>query len=118
MMTSNRAERAAAKKAIRLPQPDAENITVLTRELPNAPILPWQRYDSPWMTQGDRATSAEVIHLQKHPSGQDTHEWSDRATDGSDSDIAQTIDGAPKATDTEDDTHFSASEDEAIDAHH
>jgi len=33
---------------IDLPQPDAENITVLTDKLPNKPILPWNRYDSPW----------------------------------------------------------------------
>ncbi|NJM86500.1 MAG: hypothetical protein HC847_04100 [Hydrococcus sp. RU_2_2] len=33
---------------IELPQPDAENITVLTDKLPNKPILPWNRYDSPW----------------------------------------------------------------------
>lgn len=33
---------------IELPEPDAENITVLTRKLPNKPILPWNRYDSPW----------------------------------------------------------------------
>jgi hypothetical protein len=33
---------------IELPEPDAENITVLTHKLPNKPILPWNRYDSPW----------------------------------------------------------------------
>jgi len=33
---------------IDLPQPDAENITVLTDKLPNKPILLWNRYDSPW----------------------------------------------------------------------
>ena len=31
-----------------LPEPDPENITVLTRNLPNKPILPWNHYDSPW----------------------------------------------------------------------
>ncbi|MGK7946598.1 MAG: hypothetical protein AB4058_19240 [Microcystaceae cyanobacterium] len=31
-----------------LPQPDSDNITVLTDKLPNKPILPWNRYDSPW----------------------------------------------------------------------
>jgi hypothetical protein len=34
---------------IRLPAPDLDNITVLTEELPNAPILPWHHYDSPWL---------------------------------------------------------------------
>lgn len=33
---------------IELPKPDRENITVLTKKLPNKPILPWNRYDSPW----------------------------------------------------------------------
>jgi hypothetical protein len=45
-------------KRIRLPRPDAENITVLTRELPNEPILPWHRFDSPWIqpeSEGDDA---------------------------------------------------------------
>ncbi|GAB4188231.1 MAG: hypothetical protein Fur006_28590 [Coleofasciculaceae cyanobacterium] len=31
-----------------LPEPDPDNITVLTRNLPNTPILPWNHYDSPW----------------------------------------------------------------------
>jgi hypothetical protein len=31
-----------------LPEPDPDNITVLTRNLPNKPILPWNHYDSPW----------------------------------------------------------------------
>lgn len=31
-----------------LPEPDLENITVLTKNLPNKPILPWHHYDSPW----------------------------------------------------------------------
>lgn len=32
-----------------LPEPDNDNITVLTSKLPNEPILPWNRYDSPWL---------------------------------------------------------------------
>lgn len=39
---------ATEAERIELPQPDAENITVLTDKLPNKPILPWNRYDSPW----------------------------------------------------------------------
>lgn len=48
-MTYDQADTATAKKVVRLPEPDTENITVLTRELPNEPILPWHRYDSPWL---------------------------------------------------------------------
>lgn len=33
---------------IKLPEPDLENITVLTENLPNKPILPWNRYESDW----------------------------------------------------------------------
>lgn len=32
----------------KLPDPDLDNITVLTENLPNKPILPWNRYDSDW----------------------------------------------------------------------
>jgi len=35
-------------EGIHLPEPDLENITVLTHSLPNTPILPWNRYNSPW----------------------------------------------------------------------
>ena len=35
-------------KRVALPEPDPDNITVLTNKLPNKPILPWNRYDSPW----------------------------------------------------------------------
>ncbi|NJL82285.1 MAG: hypothetical protein HC890_03785 [Chloroflexaceae bacterium] len=34
---------------VHLPEPDPENITVLTQNLPNTPILPWNQYDSPGM---------------------------------------------------------------------
>jgi len=33
---------------VKLPEPDLDNITVLTENLPNKPILPWNRYDSDW----------------------------------------------------------------------
>jgi hypothetical protein len=36
---------------IRLPDPDVKNITVLTKNLPNEPVLPWHRFDSPWLEQ-------------------------------------------------------------------
>lgn len=43
-----------------LPKPDMENITVLTKNLPNEPILPWHRFDSPWLErQDDDQTEAE-----------------------------------------------------------
>ncbi len=39
---------------LEIPEPDAENITVFTHNLPNKPILPWNHYDSPWEEVGDR----------------------------------------------------------------
>jgi len=41
----------ALEKRIRLPEPDVKNITVLTENLPNEPVLPWHRYDSPWLAR-------------------------------------------------------------------
>lgn len=37
----------ANSEAFKLPDPDPDNITVLTDKLPNKPILPWNHYDSP-----------------------------------------------------------------------
>ncbi|BAQ62746.1 hypothetical protein GM3708_3152 [Geminocystis sp. NIES-3708] len=38
----------ADEPKFKLPDPDLDNITVLTENLPNKPILPWNRYDSDW----------------------------------------------------------------------
>lgn len=38
-----------AEKRVSLPKPDINNITVLTENLPNEPILPWHRFTSPWL---------------------------------------------------------------------
>jgi hypothetical protein len=39
---------SSTKPGLQLPEPDRENITVLLHNLPKAPVLPWNRYDSPW----------------------------------------------------------------------
>ncbi|MGF1521500.1 MAG: hypothetical protein ACFBSF_04175 [Leptolyngbyaceae cyanobacterium] len=36
---------------VSLPKPDVDNITVLSENLPNEPVLPWHRFDSPWLEQ-------------------------------------------------------------------
>jgi hypothetical protein len=41
--------RESKVKGLRLPKPDAANITVLTPNLPNKPIIPWGHFDSPWL---------------------------------------------------------------------
>lgn len=49
-------------KRLNLPEPDPENITVLTRNLPNKPILPWHHYDSPWSeAQEEEEESSEIV---------------------------------------------------------
>jgi hypothetical protein len=50
------------EKSITLPEPDRDNITVLTENLPNKPILPWNRYDSDWdeMQEGEKEKEAKV----------------------------------------------------------
>ncbi len=40
---------------VKLPAPDLQNITVLSRKLPNLPILPWNHYDSPWLEVAETA---------------------------------------------------------------
>lgn len=63
-MTSHQTENNSADespdKRIQLPHPDADNITVLTRKLPNEPILPWHRFDSPWLRPDVNGAAAVV----------------------------------------------------------
>ncbi|NEO02111.1 MAG: hypothetical protein F6J94_14435 [Moorea sp. SIO1F2] len=47
-MNSKQVNKKPSGEPLSLPEPDPENITVLTRNLPNKPILPWNHYDSPW----------------------------------------------------------------------
>lgn len=42
------------EEGVKLPDPDMENVTVLTDNLPNNPILPWNHYDSPWEEEADQ----------------------------------------------------------------
>ena len=57
-------EQTEHRSPIRLPAPDLDNITVLTEELPNAPILPWHHYDSPWLeTESLLSSEAEGVSL-------------------------------------------------------
>ncbi|MDY7013296.1 MAG: hypothetical protein SVX43_06755 [Cyanobacteriota bacterium] len=43
-----------------LPKPDPDNITVLTNKLPDKPILPWNRYDSPWREGEEEGENPEL----------------------------------------------------------
>ena len=69
MLKSEHGEETEEKSDLKtgaLPEPDPENITVLTKKLPNKPILPWNRYDSPW------ESSEEEDKHQEQPSGKDS----------------------------------------------
>jgi hypothetical protein len=51
-----------------LPEPDPDNITVLSKKAPNRPILPWNRYDSPW----DEADAESSDHPEPDADGLST----------------------------------------------
>lgn len=65
---------------IEIPEPDADNITVLTHKLPNKPILPWNHYDSPWeesdTEQENRSVNNddELLLENSHPISDDQSE--------------------------------------------
>lgn len=50
-MNSKPVDTPASGENLSLPEPDPDNITVLTRNLPNKPIIPWNHYDSPWQEE-------------------------------------------------------------------
>lgn len=50
-MRSHDLNSSDSAQELRLPEPDPANITVLTKNLPNNPILPWNHFDSPWLEQ-------------------------------------------------------------------
>lgn len=61
---------------IKLPQPDPKNITALTRNLPNNPILPWNHYDSPLLQaeSSDAETSSETSNETSNKTGSQTRQ--------------------------------------------
>ena len=58
-MEADQISEASLDKQISLPEPDPDNITVLTKELPNEPILPWHRFDSPWLEGDEKGKEGE-----------------------------------------------------------
>jgi hypothetical protein len=57
-MNSKPVDTMSTGESLTLPEPDPDNITVLTRNLPNTPIIPWNHYDSPWR-EGQEEAEAE-----------------------------------------------------------
>ena len=58
----NELKNTVLEKRVSLPKPDVDNITVLSESLPNEPVLPWHRFDSPWLEQeqGEAKTAADA----------------------------------------------------------
>ena len=59
-MNSKPVDTIGSGEHLTLPEPDPDNITVLTRNLPNTPILPWNHYDSPWSDPEAETTETEA----------------------------------------------------------
>ena len=51
----------------KLPDPDMDNVTVLTDNLPKNPILPWRNYDSPW-EDTEKEKESEESENENQPS--------------------------------------------------
>ncbi|MGI0479516.1 hypothetical protein ACN4EE_01865 [Geminocystis sp. CENA526] len=52
---------------VKLPEPDLDNITVLTENLPNKPILPWNRYDSDWDENVNQDNPSDTDDTEESP---------------------------------------------------
>lgn len=68
------------EKRIALPKPDTNNITVLTENLPNDPILPWHHFDSPWLEK-DEPAAEETPEEEILSTDDDDHEQLSLALD-------------------------------------
>ena len=64
-MNSKPVDTIGSGEHLTLPEPDPDNITVLTRNLPNTPILPWNHYDSPWSDPEAETTDPEADHSEQ-----------------------------------------------------
>jgi molecular chaperone GrpE (heat shock protein) len=58
-MNPNIINKISSNQKLKLPEPDFDNITVLTSQLPNKPILPWNQFDSPVFHQKDVKNSTK-----------------------------------------------------------
>lgn len=59
-------------ECLRLPKPDPANITVITPNLPNKPILPWTQFDSPWLeSEENHPEEVEEEGLESTPDSQE-----------------------------------------------
>jgi hypothetical protein len=85
-MDSKPVDTIGSGEHLTLPEPDPDNITVLTRNLPNTPILPWNHYDSPWSEP-----EAETTEPEADNSEQDTQNLEPNAETLEEADQAEAI---------------------------
>lgn len=71
-MNSKPVDTIGSGEHLTLPEPDPDNITVLTRNLPNTPILPWNHYDSPWSDSEAETTEPDTENLEESDSARNT----------------------------------------------
>lgn len=64
-------ESPTSESWLEIPEPDADNITVLTHNLPNKPILPWNHYDSPW-EKPEQEEAEEIMESEPEAVGEPT----------------------------------------------
>jgi len=74
MSSKQQVQTNSSEEGLKLPEPDPENITVLTDNLPNKPILPWHHYDSPW-------SEAQAEHPEQSETAQEVEEQEEEVLD-------------------------------------
>jgi hypothetical protein len=95
-------------RRISLPEPDIENITVLTKSLPNEPILPWHHYDSPWLEredtpEGDTEPAADAADSTDPVAEETAAAAEDQAENSEVEQLALPLEAAIAETQSEDD---------------
>ncbi|GEM_PF-5783512 len=105
--TEHHSVEESLEKRVQLPSPDANNITVLTSELPNEPILPWHRFDSPWLRHDAESTPETLEEFVERSDVElhavDTHvlESTDETSDTRKADFPSSAEEGAEATEVE-----------------
>lgn len=105
---SDTQDQKVLEQRISLPKPDVDNITVLTKNLPNEPILPWHRFDSPWLEReasGEPEDTLEAPALEERgspeaESKQLTLEVLGAAAESTSAEAAEISEAAPGSSDS------------------
>lgn len=71
---SDEQDNKVLEQRVCLPKPDVDNITVLTKNLPNGPVLPWHHFDSPWLKQDEEEAEADTTPESEESMSKDISE--------------------------------------------